>query len=149
MKSENSVSRIPKSTEFHVLPASKSRLDKISQVTLSTAGFGGAVVLRCEGRALSSNEAGVLSELIADVLPTAHRMIIDLTEVLSLDTAALGELVLIHMWADAAGYTLKFASPSASVRTLFESTNLVSLFDLYSSVAEASVALSHEEVQSA
>jgi anti-anti-sigma factor len=76
-------------------------------------------------------------------------MVVDLSGVLSLDSDALGELVLTHMWAEAAGYGLKFSSPSDSVRRLFESTNLISVFDVYASVDAAIAAMQQEEVQSA
>jgi anti-anti-sigma regulatory factor len=53
------------------------------------------------------------------------------------------------MWAQAAGYKLKFASPRKSVRNLFEITNLVSVFDVYASVPEAMAAMAQEDVVSA
>jgi anti-anti-sigma regulatory factor len=52
------------------------------------------------------------------------------------------------MWAEAAGYKLKFASPRRSLRNLFEITNLVSVFDVYSSVPEAMMAMVQEEIHS-
>ena len=76
-------------------------------------------------------------------------MVVDLGEVKVVDSAGLGELVLLHMWAEAAGYGLKFASPSKSVRQLIELTNLVSVFDVYPSVADAMAAMYPEEVCSA
>ena len=51
--------------------------------------------------------------------------------------------------AEAAGFSLKFACPRKPVRELLELTNLVSVFDAYTSVAEAMAALAHEEVCSA
>jgi hypothetical protein len=59
----------------------------------------------------------------------------------------LGELMLTHMWAEAAGYTLKFASPRKSVLDLFEITNVVSVFDVYASVPQAIEAMYREEAQ--
>jgi hypothetical protein len=53
------------------------------------------------------------------------------------------------MWAEAAGYALKFACPKQSVRHLFEITNLVSVFDVYASVPEAMAAMYPQEVPSA
>jgi anti-anti-sigma factor len=76
-------------------------------------------------------------------------MVVDLAGIDSVDSGGLGELVLTHMWAEAAGYTLKFASPKKSVRHLFETTNLVSVFDVYSSVPEAMDAMVQEEIRSA
>jgi anti-anti-sigma factor len=102
-------------------------------------------VLRCEGRIIFGPEARTLTEIIAEVMPSARRMVVDLTGVESMDSAGLGKLVLLHMWAGTAGYDLKFAGPRKSVRQLLELTNLLSVFDVHESVAEA-VAAMHEQV---
>ena len=76
-------------------------------------------------------------------------MVVDLAGVEAVDSAGLGELVLTHMWAEAAGYALKFASPSKPVRHLFELTNLVSVLDVYASVPEAVSAMYQEDLRPA
>jgi hypothetical protein len=53
------------------------------------------------------------------------------------------------MWAEAAGHSLKFASPCNSVHQLLELTNLVAVFDTYRSVPEAIAAMHQEQVCSA
>ncbi len=123
-------------------------LEKKLKLSLD-AQTGGAVVLHCQGRTIFGPEARALTEIVAEVLPSARRMVIDLSGVESVDSAGLGELVLLHMWAEAAGYALKFASPRKSVRQLLELTNLVSVFDAYGSVADAVAAMYDEEVCSA
>jgi len=110
---------------------------------------GGAVVVHCQGRIIFGPEARALTALVADVLPAAGCMVVDLAGVESIDSAGLGELVLLHLWAEAAGHSLKFASPRAQVRQLLELTNLASVFDTYSSVAEATAAMYNEEICSA
>jgi len=112
------------------------RGDKRLKLILEAEHCGSAVVLHCRGRLIFRNEACALSQTVADVLPLARRMVVDLAGVEAVDSAGLGELVLTHMWAEAAGYTLKFASPSKPVRHLFELTNLASVLDVYASVAE-------------
>jgi anti-sigma B factor antagonist len=107
---------------------------------------GGAVVLCCQGRLMLQNDVRTLSELVAEVLPTARQMIVDLSGVESIDSTGLGELALTHMWAEAAGFELKFAGPRKSVLELFELTNLVSIFDLYPSVPEAMAAIRRKDV---
>ena len=128
-------------------PASSAGQKKL---TLSLeAQSSGAMVLHAQGRIIFGIEARALTDIVADVLPTARRMVVDLAGVESIDSAGLGELVLLHMWAEAAGFSLKFACPRKPVRELLELTNLVSVFDAYTSVAEAMAALAHEEVCSA
>ncbi len=123
--------------------------DKKLTLTLDAGNSGSAVVLHCQGRIIFRSEAQALSSLVAEVLPSAHRMVVDLAGIDSVDSGGLGELVLTHLWAEAAGYTLKFASPKESVRHLFEITNLVSVFDVYASVPEAMAAMVQEEIRSA
>jgi len=125
------------------------RNGKKLQLTLEAGHYGSAVVLHCQGRIIFRSEARALSSIVTEVLPSAHRMVVDLAGIESVDSGGLGELVLTHMWAEAAGYTLKFASPRKSVRHLFEITNLVSVFDVYGSVPDAMVAMVQEEIRSA
>jgi anti-sigma B factor antagonist len=123
--------------------------NKKLKLTLESEHPGGAVVLHCQGRIIFRNEACALSTIVTEVLPSARRMVLDLAGVDSVDSGGLGELVLTHMWAEAAGYALKFACPKKSVRHLFEITNLVSVFDVYASVPEAMAAMCPAEVPSA
>ena len=123
--------------------------NKRLKLTLESEHPGSAVVLHCQGRIIFRNEACALSTIVTEVLPSARRMVVDLAGVDSVDSGGLGELVLTHMWAEAAGYTLKFACPKKSVRHLFEVTNLLSVFDVYASVPEAMAAMYPEEVPSA
>src|SRR5262249_38292573 len=107
---------------------------------------GGVVVVHCDGRIVGGQEVRSLTDVVAELLPTARRMIVDLAGVEIVDSAGLGELVLMHMWAEAAGYALKVASPRNSVRQLLELTNLSAVFDAYGSVAEAMAAMYQEQV---
>ncbi|SRR5208337_318405 len=129
--------------------ATGGKSDKKLKLSLEAGHPGSAVVLHCQGRILFHSEARALSTTVADVLPSVRRMVVDLAGIDSVDSGGLGELVLTHMWAEAAGYTLKFASPKKSVRRLFEITNLVSVLDVYASVPEAMAAMLEEEGQPA
>jgi len=129
--------------------STNKRNDKKLQLTLEAGHAGSTVVLRCQGRIVFHNEARALSTLVADVLPSARRMVVDLAGIDSIDSGGLGELVLTHLWAEAAGYALKFACPNVSVQHVFEVTNLVSVFDVYASVPEAMAAMVQEEMHSA
>jgi anti-sigma B factor antagonist len=148
MKPENPVAAPNHATE-RVSSGTITRNDKKLRLTLEAGHFGSAVVLHCRGRTIFRGEAQALSTIVAEVLPAARRMVVDLAGIDSVDSGGLGELVLTQMWAEAAGYTLKFASPRKSVRHLFEITNLVSVFDVHASVPEAMAAMVQEEIQSA
>jgi len=132
-----------------VLVGSGARPEKALTMSLEALRLNGAVVVHCQGRVIFRGEARSLSSMIAEVLPTARRMVVDLAGVASVHSEALGELVLTHMWAEAAGYTLKFACPPEAVQRVLENTNLISVLEIHQSVAEAMAAMEQEEVHSA
>ena len=142
MKPENLAGVLGSRVPF--VPATRDK-----RLKLDLEAQGGAVVLHCQGRIFFGPESRALTDIVADVLPSARRMIVDLAGIETVDSAGLGELVLLHMWAEAAGYSMKFASPRVPVRRLLELTNLVAVFDAYGSVAEAMAAMQQEEVCSA
>ena len=149
MKSDNSVPPgTARSAKMPVRSAHGLRTNKVLVLNLE-ATVSGAIVLHCQGSAICRSEACGLTSLIAEVLPTARRLVVDLAGVISLDSGALGELVVTQMWAEAAGYRLKFSSPTDSVRRLFEATNLASVFDVYSTAEGALEAMQLEQVHSA
>src|SRR5260370_19481043 len=152
MKSENladisdtAIASVPSATGQGSDQKNKKKLS----LTLEAECSGNTIVLHCRGRIIFRSEAQTFSTVVAEVLPSAHRMVVDLAGIDSVDSGGLGELMLTHMWAEAAGYTLKFACPKKSVRHLFEVTNLVSVFDVYASVPEAMEAMLPEEIESA
>ena len=149
MRAQDLSSGSPKSPSLPAPAANDPATGKILKVSLEAARFGAAVVLHCHDQGISRREGRALASLISEVLPSAGRMVVDLAAVHALDSGALGELVMTHLWAEAAGYTLIFASPSNAVRGLFESTNLVSVLDVYASLDEALAAMRQEQVQSA
>lgn len=149
MKSDNSASAgAARSARMPVRPAHSARTDKVLVLSLE-ATVSGAIILHCQGSVISRSEAHGLTSLIAEVLPTARRLVVDLAGVISLDSGALGELVVTQMWAEAAGYEVKFASPTDSVRRLFEATNLESVLDVYSTAEDALEAMQLDQVHSA
>jgi anti-anti-sigma factor len=133
----------PSATDQRSYKTNKKKLN----LTLEAEPSGDAIVLHCHGRIIFHSEAQTFSTIVAEVLPSARRMVVDLAGIDSVDSGGLGELMLTHMWAEAAGYALKFANPKKSVLHLFETTNAVSVFDVYASVPEAIEAMYQEQAQ--
>lgn len=94
-------------------------------------------VMYCRGRIVYREEAAALSGKVSELLPHSRRLVLDLGGVEMIDSAGLGELVLLHMWAQAAGCEVKLAGASDNIRQLLELTNLASVFEIYPSVEEA------------
>jgi anti-anti-sigma factor len=148
MKSENSGSGSPATSGTNASRAAKKGSDDILVLSFE-ASTPGTIVLRCRGRIIFRRDACALSGLITEALPTARRMVVDLADITTLDSGALGELALCQMWAESAGYQLRFSSSIESVRRLFESTNLDSIFDVHSSLENALAAMHRDDLHCA
>jgi anti-sigma B factor antagonist len=98
-------------------------------------------VVRCSGRICFRNEALQFSRAVTDLLKSGQNVILDLSGVELLDSAGLGELVLAHMQAQAAGNQICLAAPISRVHALLELTNIASLFEIYPTVEDAQASL--------
>lgn len=127
----------------------KQRSANGHELSLKVESFGNFIVVHCQGGVSLGDHPQALSSIVAKELPSTGRMVVDLSEINFIDSNGLSELVLTHMWAEAAGYVLKFATPQKVIRDLFETTNLVSVLDVYGSVPEAVSGMANEEVRSA
>lgn len=94
-------------------------------------------ILHCRGRLTYREEARAFSETIATVISDCPQVVIEMSGLEAIDSAGLGELAVIHMWARASGCALKLAGASARLQQLFELTNLRSIFETYSTLDDA------------
>ena len=107
------------------------------KLSLETRFRGDVMVVHCQGRIVYRDEAAALSRLVGDVMSQARKIVLDLSGVSSLDSAGIGELVLLHTWAQRANVDFKVAGPNHLVRTLLELTNLDSVLEIHASVDDA------------
>jgi anti-sigma B factor antagonist len=105
---------------------------------------GDVAILRCRGRLVYREESAELTTIVGDLLGLTRRLVVDLAGVERVDSAGLGELVMLHMWADGMGYAVAFASPNTRVRELLDLTNLTSMLDVYETLEEAAHAVAEE-----
>ena len=126
------------SWEHPVAPAVFA-LDKESKLKLSVEArtYGDVVVVHCEGRIVYRDEATALSRVVGELLHKGSKLILDLTAVTAMDSAGIGELVLLETWAQQRQAELKCAGATTVVRTLLDITNLDSVLDVCDSVEEA------------
>src|SRR5215467_4986129 len=94
------------------------------KLSLETRNRGDVMIVHCQGRIVYRDEAAALSRVVAEVLQHARKLILDLSGVSSMDSAGIGELALLHTWAQERNAVLKCAQPSSVVRTLLDLTNL-------------------------
>ena len=110
--------------------------DSLSLV-LEASKLGEAAILRCKGRIVFRDEVIELSRVVGDAIQNARVLILDLQGVSAIDSAGLGELVALHMWAQANCCLLKMVGLSSRIRRLLELTNLTSVFEIYATEADA------------
>ena len=93
-------------------------------------------------------EAAALSRTASAILHDSKSIVLDLGGVERIDSAGLGELVLVRMTAEARGGVVALACPNRRVRELLDLTNLSSVFEIYPTVADA-LATAHGMAHSA
>lgn len=116
------------------------------KLSLETRSRGDVVIVYCQGRIVYRDEAVALSNLVGEVLQSSGKVVLDLSGVRSIDSAGIGELVLLHTWAQARNADLKCANPSPFVRDLLDLTRLDSFFEIHPSLNEALAAFESNEV---
>jgi anti-sigma B factor antagonist len=107
------------------------------KLSLETRNRGDVMIVHCEGRIVYRDEAAALSRLVAEVVQSTNKVILDLGGVSSIDSAGMGELAFLHGWSQSRSVSLKCASPTPLVRSLLDLTNLDRVLEIHPSVSEA------------
>ena len=107
------------------------------KLSLEIRARGELTIVYCQGRIAFREEAAALSRRIADLLPQTRHLVLDLSGVEAIDSAGLGELVVVLMWAKSSGRGIKFAAPRRQVYRMLELTNLTSVFEIHSTLEDA------------
>jgi anti-anti-sigma factor len=96
-----------------------------------------AVIVRCEGRIIYRQEATALTRLVTQALQDVNLAVLDLSGVETIDSAGMGELVLLHMYAEGHGKTVTLAAVPEPVLELLDLTNLTSVFPVHANLEKA------------
>jgi anti-sigma B factor antagonist len=107
------------------------------KLDLETRAIDDVTVLYCRGRFTYRDEATAFSQKIAELLPDTRWLVVELSGLETIDSAGLGELVVVHMWIRASGCSLKLAGANPRVRQVLELTNLLSVFDVHPTLGDA------------
>jgi anti-sigma B factor antagonist len=114
-------------------------LDKESKLKLSLeiSAQGALIIASCKGRLVYRDEAGAFVRKASELLPQAEMLVLDLSQVETIDGAGLGHLLELLSRAQKSGCSLKLVAPEGRVRELLELTNLVSVFEVNSTLDQA------------
>jgi len=86
-------------------------------------------VVRLRGRIVRGREVQALRSAVTSE-KQSRIIVLDLTEVQSLDAGGLNTLVSLHSWAGSRDVQLKLANPSPFVHQMLKRTQLDRLFDI-------------------
>jgi len=107
------------------------------KLSLETRNCGDVVIVHCEGRIVYRDEAAALSKMVGEFLQYGSRVVLDLSGVSSIDSAGIGELILLHTRARSQKAEMKYASPRPLVREVLGLTNVDSVLEIHASVCDA------------
>jgi anti-anti-sigma factor len=97
----------------------------------------GTAVLYCCGRICFREEAQKFSRAVVQLLGPGKPVVLEFSDVRGIDSAGIGELVLVHMQAQAFECAIRLAALRPQVLGLLELTNVASLFEIYPTVESA------------
>jgi anti-anti-sigma factor len=120
-----------------VLAQSDEDFSRNSSFSTETENLGNVAIIHCFGRLCFQGDAMVLAEIAQESMRAGHDLVLDFSALNLLDSAGIGQLVLISMQAQAHGRDVCIACASDRVRYLLELTNVASLFEFFSSVSVA------------
>jgi anti-sigma B factor antagonist len=107
------------------------------KLSLETRNCGDVIIVHCQGRIVFRDEAVALTQLVGEFLEHRGKIVLDLSGVSSIDSAGIGELVLLHTQARSRQAEMKYASPSPLVRDLLALTNVDSVLEIHPSLCDA------------
>ena len=100
-------------------------------LTINVGKFKDLVIVRCTGRIVRGENIRTLKTEVISANDT-RLIVLDLSEVESIDAAGLSALVSLHHRSRSRGIQLRLVNPSRFVLDVFNRTKLSSVFDISS-----------------
>jgi anti-anti-sigma regulatory factor len=98
-------------------------------VTLHTETIGDMTVIECEGRLVRSDSAFQLHKAVTSQ-PGARIVVLDLTELSTIEGGGLGMLCFLQSWAKDHDIQLKVFNPTYSVQNRLENSSTLAKFNI-------------------
>jgi anti-anti-sigma factor len=98
-------------------------------LTIDVEKTGDVAVVRCGGRIVRGEEVRTLRSAVVSE-KGSRIVVLDLSDVESLDAGGLTALLSLHQWACSRGVQLKLVNPSHFVREILTRTQLDRVFDI-------------------
>jgi len=98
-------------------------------LTIDVEKTGDVAVVRCGGRIVRGEEVRTLRNAVVSE-KESRIVVLDLSDVETLDAGGLTTLLSLHQWARSRGVQLKLVNPSRFVREMLVRTQLDHVFDI-------------------
>lgn len=98
-------------------------------LTIDVEKTGDVAVVRCGGRIVRGEEVRTLRNAVVSE-KESRIVVLDLSDVETLDAGGLTTLLSLHQWARSRGVQLKLVNPSHFVREMLARTQLDHVFDI-------------------
>ena len=98
-------------------------------LTIDVEKTGDVAVVRCGGRIVRGQEVRTLRSAVVSERDS-RIVVLDLSDVETLDAGGLTTLLSLHQWARSRGVQLKLVNPSHFVREVLVRTHLDHVFDI-------------------
>ncbi|MGA8150378.1 MAG: STAS domain-containing protein [Terriglobales bacterium] len=98
-------------------------------LTIDVEKTGDVAVVRCGGRIVRGEEVRTLRHAVVSE-KESRIVVLDLSDVETLDAGGLTTLLSLHQWARSRGVQLKLVNPSHFVREMLVRTKLDHVFDI-------------------
>jgi len=97
-----------------------------SPLSLDIERSGDQVVVRCHGK-LVAGDCNALYSRVRQLIPDAKCIVLDLTDLMHMDSMGLGTIVRLYVSAKSAGCRLQLINVGPRIRQLLGITNLLSV----------------------
>jgi anti-sigma B factor antagonist len=124
--------------------ATSSGKEAKSKLFVGTVETNEAAVVYCAGQVCLRQEAARFGQTVNRFLNSRKNIVLELSGVEAIDSAGLGELVLLSMQARAAECEVRLAAPSEDLLSLLRLSNIASLLEIYLGVEEALASLRNQ-----
>jgi anti-sigma B factor antagonist len=98
----------------------------VSLLTLDVERNGDVFTVKCQGK-LVMGVCDVLASKVKELIPQSKRIVLDLTDLLQMDSIGLGTLVRLYVSAKAGGSCVVLVNVGPRIRQLLGITNLLSV----------------------
>jgi anti-sigma B factor antagonist len=101
--------------------------DEIARLRVDVDRDGNTATVRCGGKLVAGVNDFLYSQ-VRPLLPECKRIVLDLTELASMDSMGLGTIIRLYVSAKAAGCELDLVNIGPRIRQLLGMTNLLAVF---------------------